>query len=75
MCVCLGDDVQDFERDLMSGPFLQILISVFSYGNQLGKHSDMRDTSEAVSEVAWKTSLGSGPISVIYSLCDLRQVI
>lgn len=42
-----------FERDLTSGPALQILISVGFYVNQLGKHPEVRSTSKAVSEVTW----------------------
>lgn len=64
-----------FERDLTSGPSLQILISIGFYVNQLGKHPEMRSTSKAVSEVTWKGSLGPGSISAFYKLCDLRQVI
>lgn len=37
VCVCLRDHVGDFERNLMSEPSLQVLISVAFYGNQLGK--------------------------------------
>lgn len=46
-----------------------------STGSGLGKHVEVRDTSEAVGEGTWKRSLGSGPISAIYKFCDLGQVI
>lgn len=51
-------------------PFCQILISVGFYVCQLGKYAEMRGMAEAVNEVTWKRSLGSGSISTIYGHCD-----
>lgn len=76
LCLFVSNSTfKTFERDVTSGPSSRVLISVAFYENPLGKHSEMRSRSEAVSEVTGESSLGSGPISAVYKLCDLGQVI